>query len=235
MTSWGDEEAFGFSCPHCKKTAIANVVGIIPTKTERLRDSGGGWGSDATHVAERAVLVQCGVCRKPVLVDQVFNWGYETRAVLWPAPMRAISAAVPVAIRETCEEAQGCFQHAYYKASVVMVRRALEGVCADQGSDKTTLAASLADLESRGKLDKRLVEWAHELRALGNLGAHFTSEQVTREDASDALAFVEALLDYLYVLSAQFDAFKQRRSSAAQTAKANKASGKATKAPATAV
>jgi len=93
-----------------------------------------------------------------------------------------------------------------------MVRRTLEGICHDHGSTKSTLAASLAELEGQGKLDKRLTEWAHELRSLGNLGAHYTPEDVTREDAADALAFVEALLDYLYVLSVQFENFKGRRS-----------------------
>jgi hypothetical protein len=34
---------------------------------------------------------------------------------------------------------------------------------------------------------------------------------VSREDAQDALALAEALLDYLYVFSAQFAEFKQRR------------------------
>jgi hypothetical protein len=49
------------------------------------------------------------------------------------------------------------------------------------------------------------------LRVLGNQGAHFTGKQVPRPDAEDALALAEALLDYLYVFSAQFDAFKERR------------------------
>ena len=50
-----------------------------------------------------------------------------------------------------------------------------------------------------------------------NLGYSETREhtllvrRVSREDAQDALALAEALLDYLYVFSAQFAEFKQRR------------------------
>ena len=45
----------------------------------------------------------------------------------------------------------------------------------------------------------------------GNDGAHFTGRRVSREDAQDALALAEALLDYRYVFSAQFAEFKTRR------------------------
>jgi len=63
----------------------------------------------------------------------------------------------------------------------------------------------------RGLLDGRLLTWADGLRVLGNEGAHYTGSAVSREDASDALALAEAVLDYLYVLAAQFEEFQQRR------------------------
>lgn len=69
----------------------------------------------------------------------------------------------------------------------------------------------LQTLKSAGKIDGRLFEWAQALRVLGNEGAHFTEAEVTREDASDSIDLAEALLDYMYVLSAQFDEFKARR------------------------
>jgi hypothetical protein len=63
---------------------------------------------------------------------------------------------------------------------------------------------------SRGLIDQRLYEWAEELRFLRNAGAHHTGK-VSREDAEDAIALTEAMLDYLYVLSARFEKFKARR------------------------
>lgn len=47
---------------------------------------------------------------------------------------------------------------------------------------------------------------------LGNQGAHYTGVQVSREDATDALALAEALLDYMYVFTSQYEKFKSRRS-----------------------
>lgn len=72
----------------------------------------------------------------------------------------------------------------------------------------------LEQLKNDGKIDGRLFEWAQELRVLGNEGAHFTGTGVSREDAADGLALAEAPLDYLYVLAAQFEAFKARRAKA---------------------
>jgi hypothetical protein len=59
--------------------------------------------------------------------------------------------------------------------------------------------------------------WADGLRVLGNEGAHYTGSPVSREDAQDALALAEVVLEYLYVLTAQFEEFQQRRKGQADT------------------
>lgn len=69
----------------------------------------------------------------------------------------------------------------------------------------------LEQLKESGKIDGRLLEWSQALRLLGNEGAHFSEKVVTEDDAADALALAEALMDYLYVYSTQFEKFKQRR------------------------
>jgi hypothetical protein len=56
------------------------------------------------------------------------------------------------------------------------------------------------------------VDWAQTLRHVRNIAAHFNNDTITVQDAEDALAFSEALLDYLYVLTARFNAMKERRS-----------------------
>ena len=39
----------------------------------------------------------------------------------------------------------------------------------------------------------------------------FTDKVVTKQDASDALDLIEAMLDYVYVFSVKFEQFKARR------------------------
>ena len=79
------------------------------------------------------------------------------------------------------------------------------------GANRKTLQRSLQDLVQRDIIDSRLLEWANSLRLLGNVGAHFTDQAVTEQDASDALDLIEAMLDYVYVFSAKYEQFKARR------------------------
>ena len=139
---------------------------------------------------------------------------YSHRAnatVLWPQTDRTLSKTIPESLRLEHNEARTCFRNGAYTATVVMVRRTLEGVCAEHNVKDMTLVRALEEMKNKGLIEGRLLEWAQELRVLGNQGAHFTGKQVPRADAEDALALAEALLDYLYVFSAQFDAFKERR------------------------
>ena len=93
-----------------------------------------------------------------------------------------------------------------------MCGRTLEGACEMQGVKERTLQKALDKMKTLGIIDGRLADWADTLRDVRNAAAHFNDERVTRQDAEDALAYSEALLDYLYVLKARFEAMKARRS-----------------------
>jgi hypothetical protein len=92
-----------------------------------------------------------------------------------------------------------------------MVRRVLEGACRENSVQERTLVKSLEKLKADGFIDTTIAEWADALRILGNEGAHYTGKQVPRDDAEDALAFAEALLDHIYVLRKRFEKFANRR------------------------
>ncbi|MFC8420874.1 DUF4145 domain-containing protein [Streptomyces sp. NPDC057236] len=198
------------TCPHCEKPALAGVVG-------EASDFSGDDGPP--YLLE---LVRCGKCRKPFLtVEEDYGDGWDGEpGVLWPEQQRPLSLHVPEDLRRTHAEGRRCFSAKAYTATAVMVRRTLEAVCVDQGmvgdasGRPKPLFKMLEEMRDQGKIDGRLFEWAHELRSLGNQGAHYSSTSVTREDAADGLALAEALLDYLYVLHAQFNTFKKRRQAA---------------------
>jgi hypothetical protein len=162
--------------------------------------------------AWRYALARCQECFGPLLLAQDNPFERPERA--WPNPDgRELSSNIPDPLRREHGEARACLKAKAYTAVAVMVRRTLEGVCADQGVTKRQpLVASLRELHQQGKIEGRLLEWAEALRALGNQGAHFTGVQVSREDATDALALAEALLDYMYVVTNQYEQFKARRS-----------------------
>ncbi|MFD6335818.1 DUF4145 domain-containing protein [Streptomyces sp. NPDC060131] len=201
---------FPLICPHCEKPALATITG----------EAAGGGEEEPPYLLE---LARCGTCNEPFLtVEEDYGQGWDGPGVLWPEQLRPLSIHVPQSLRREHEEARQCFKAKAYTATAVMVRRTLEGVCSDQGVSGANgrskrLVQMLEQLKNDGKIDGRLLEWAQELRVLGNEGAHFTGTGVSREDAADGLALAEALLDYLYVLAAQFEAFKTRRAKGKET------------------
>ncbi|MFD5539857.1 DUF4145 domain-containing protein [Streptomyces sp. NPDC127079] len=188
-------------CPTCERAVLAKETGALELKYDP--DSPWAW---------RYALARCQECYGPLLLAQDDPFDRSER--VWPSPEgRELSSNIPDTLRREHSEARACLKAKAYTAVAVMVRRTLEGVCADQGVTKRQpLVASLRELHQQGKIEGRLLEWAEALRALGNQGAHFTGVQVSREDATDALALAEALLDYMYVFTNQYEQFKARRS-----------------------
>jgi hypothetical protein len=195
-------EAWPFICPHCEQASNAVVRGRAYWQSED-----GSQGPPAEWV-----LVQCDHCHEPALqVREDYGGGFaeDHPATVYPVPPR-LSPSVPAELRDEWNEAQTCFRAKAYAACVVMVRRTLEGTCAHQGVKSKTLAQGLKQLAANGLMDETLTRWANALRIVGNKGAHYTGEEVAREDAEDALAFAEALLDHIYVLRQRFTQFLAR-------------------------
>jgi hypothetical protein len=195
-----------FICPHCQAPAVAEFCGSAEW------DGYGNQGLEAFPTQWR--FVQCSVCRLPSIEwREDFGAGFDADqpAFLFPSPRR-LSAAVPKELAEEWREAALCFEHRAYKATVVLVRRTLEGACQLAGIREKPLQKALAALQAAGKVDGVMAEWADMLRVIGNEGAHFTGHSVSRDDAADALAFAEALLDHIYVMRTRFDDLKARRS-----------------------
>ena len=191
------------NCPKCNTRTLAEPV------THTVEDT--------VPWDDCYVVVACKICYEYMLISHPKD---ETAAkynfkrinkMLWPVSVREFSSTIPESLRLEHKEARACFNNAAYTATVVMVRRTLEGVCSENGVKKAPLISALKEMQNQGLIEGRLLEWAQELRVLGNEGAHFTGRRVSREDAQDALALAEALLDYLYVFSAQFAEFKRRR------------------------
>jgi Domain of unknown function (DUF4145) len=197
-----DEYLVDCSTCNTRTVAVPQTQLIAPEDVDPFR---------AVHV-----VVMCKICYEYLLIthdwDEKKTWKFrKANKVLWPSPSREMSSKIPESLRLEHKEARSCFSTAAYTATVVMVRRTLEGVCAENGVRRQPLIRALQQMQTEGLIEGRLLEWAEELRVLGNDGAHFTGRRVSREDAQDALALAEALLDYLYVFSAQFAEFKQRR------------------------
>jgi hypothetical protein len=137
--------------------------------------------------------------------------GFGDPIWLHPAPAPAVSPLVPLAIRREIEEARSCLNHGLFTAAAVMAGRAVEGIAKTYDVKNKTLHGSLQELGQRKILDGRFLEWANHLRVVRNEAAHFTGSQVTKDDAGDMVALVEAIVTYVFVFTRRFDEFSERR------------------------
>ncbi|MFG2043147.1 DUF4145 domain-containing protein [Dactylosporangium sp. NPDC048998] len=185
-------------CPNCDDPVLMEVAGTVGVPEEF-----NGVAADSS-----LLLLQCESCLMPTLMSKSTPGASPER--VWPAPERELSDAIPKELRDVHNEARICFRAKAYTAAAVMVRRTLEGVGQNLGTKPGSLISSLKELESRGLIEGRLLEWAQELRVLGNKAAHFAGGAINADDARDALELAEALLDYVYVFSAKFEQFKSR-------------------------
>ncbi|MGW6212763.1 DUF4145 domain-containing protein [Streptomyces sp. NPDC055109] len=200
-------------CSHCDGHALSTQQGTYELAPE----------GDEDFEPLLYTLVSCDKCRTPQLLRQESvmvaggHWGWTDATREWPSSASApLSPSIPSSIAREMSEARACFRAKLYTATAVMVRRTLEGMCVDQGTSKKALFAALGELRDANKIEGRLFDWAQALRALGNQGAHFSKEAVGREDAQDALELAEALLDYIYVFTAKYEEFQQRRTKASK-------------------
>lgn len=165
----------------------------------------------------KAVLASCPECYEPMLLGVEF-YGHQGDREVWsdpwrmyPTDFRRLSSAIPETIAVDFVEAQRVIRAKAYRAAIVMCRRVLEMTAAELGVRRRNLAASLDALKEDGHIDSRLYEWATELRLVGNAAAHDVGSEVSRLDAEDALAFTEAIIDYVFVYRDRFEQFQSRR------------------------
>jgi len=200
-------------CPECGKAVIAEPKGFVFTRND----------PDDDLAIYRWTLFACEEMQHPILtIETVYfsKWGPNGVEVatfgdevyrLYPPQDRVMSNEIPGELRRVHDEARACIRANAYTAAAVMSGRVIEGVCDLNNIKGGSLQNRLAKMKDDGLIDGRLWEWADALRAVRNTAAHFSAVSISKQDAEDAVAFTEALLDYLYVLTARFNAFKERR------------------------
>ncbi len=162
---------------------------------------------------KKLALLNCPRCMHAIVVEQIEHWGgyWSEPKTVYPNDLSGLSEEIPEALRDSFNEAAVCFNASSFNAAAIMCRRTLEGVCADLGIKKRSLAASLAALGEEGHIDGSMAAWANALRVAGNEAAHDVKSSVSRIDSQDLLEFTEAILDYVYVFKRKFEAFQARR------------------------
>lgn len=171
---------------------------------------------DDPTMPEEFTFARCEKCSRPVVFlreDYGLGDGFADDEYLrvYPPHKRTVSFALPAIVKESYEEAVRCESHKVYTACVVMIGRTLEAVTKEHVPEAGSMFRGLNKMVESGMLSKEIHEWADVLRLLRNIGAHPTAEKVSRTDASEALDFLQAILETLYYMRPKFVAMKGRR------------------------
>jgi hypothetical protein len=125
---------------------------------------------------------------------------YEPR-LMWPRPKRetVLHKSVPQSVQD-CYRDAASVRNSNPNAYAVMIRRALEVICRDQGLRGNTLHEQLEDLGSRKNHPPVLAEIGKEPKRLGNIGAHADEKRIDKDEVVILDRFFRLVLDYIYVI-----------------------------------
>lgn len=138
-------------------------------------------------------------------------WDMTPYQQVYPEARQPLPHYVPASIRDSHEEAVRCVGVRAHTAATLMARRGVEAICAEHGQVSGNLASKLTALKEAGTIDERLHDWSAVVSILGNSGAHDLDQTLTREDADDAISFLEALVNYLYTFKLRYETHLRRK------------------------
>lgn len=168
------------------------------------------------YIPMEYTFAYCEHCKTPSLfLREDYGRGFEEDEYyrLYPVNERLINFDVPEIVKQSYEEAVKSINASCWIASVVMVGRALEAVCKDAFPESKNVYTGLKKMKEKGLISEELLEWSNELRVLRNMGAHASDEKITAIDATEALDFLQAILEIFYHLRPKFNKMKERRAS----------------------
>lgn len=126
----------------------------------------------------------------------------------WQAP-RELVAVLPERVAHRYLEAWRV-RSASPTACAILVGSTLEAICAHEHIVGSTLPEKITALAQRKHLPTLLVDVAHALRYLRNIGSHEAEEAIVPDDIPAMLAGLETLVTYLYLLPLQRVTLEER-------------------------
>lgn len=183
-----------FPCGHCGNVAPQEIV-INHAESEERDDVGFQY-----QVGTTWEITKCSSCRKVSLIQilwhsefEPWNWEYK---VLYPPTLQPI-LGLPQSV-QTEYSAALKLKKVDENAFATSLRRVLEAMCLDKGATGHHLEDKLKDLSSKEVIPIHLVGMAHQLRKLGNVGAHADLGTLSENEAPFLHDVCRAILEYVY-------------------------------------
>ncbi len=208
------DKTFDLFCPQCNILVSARV---IASANGGFRSENPVDPADSEYHGEHYSIALCGRCSEPFLIRESL-YGvpgeFETvteEKVLYPSDHRLPLDDAPASVTRAYDQATRAFSAGLYEPSALMCRKAIDAAAISLGAQGDSLYDRLSALRQAGHIDKRLLDWAHAIRLVGNEAAHDPHLEVSRQDARDILDFTEAILIYLFALNRRFERLRARR------------------------
>ncbi len=135
----------------------------------------------------------------------------------YPKNRPKVDGIVPENVASVFLEAMVCFNVGAFRASAAMCRRALETSALERGATKgKKLVEQINELCEKQAITKDIKDWCHQIRIIGNMGAHPDDdglEIVSQTDADDLINFMEEYLNYVYIMPAKVAEKRKRKTS----------------------
>jgi hypothetical protein len=165
-------------------------------------------------------VYKCGNCAGYAHVlwsatEGAFAGGLHAYKVLpWPIMDKPQpSEQWPLQVQRFWTQAHQSHNREIWDAASVMARSALQVALREQGAAGRSLKDQVDSLADKGLLPPAMNDWATEVRLLGNEAAHpeVDETEANPQDVSDALEFLDQLLNYFYDLPAAIRRYRERR------------------------
>ena len=204
---WAPELLDNVNCPYCGR--LASYVVIDHMLDEKRNAISCSATCPGCRQSIRVWLVNPAPSSYPAKSGNLYLY---PRPSLNRKPMEGVDK-LPAGIGRAYSSAVAVFNAGVWSATAVCCRRVLEGIAKDLLQDNVhsgRLAQQLEDLKAHVDLARPLSSLADALRAGGNLGAHFDSDKEPDQGTAGRMVdFLEYLMEYLYVLPAEVESFRQ--------------------------
>lgn len=182
-------------CPHCRREVTFDAVGSDK------------WFNSHGNVSPGYAGVK--VCANPSCRGLVLFVQQDAVTQLFPPePLDFDVTGIPARVASLVEEAVACHAVACYRASAIMIRRALEEICADLGATGKDLMTRIESMKAKVVLPQGMIDAMHVLRVFGNDAAHLEAkayDEIGKEEVELAIAIAKEIVKGAYQLSHLLD------------------------------
>jgi hypothetical protein len=150
-------------------------------------------------------IVDCTDCNGRFVVKKRLGKDSEWVPV-YPITHKVVSKEVPEPIKSNFEEANLCYSVGAYRASLAMCQASLEALWRSKN------VGNLKELMESGIISKTLFGQSDEIRRWANIAKHQPiADVIEKEDVEQLMAYLDSILDHVFVQPAKFDALKKKR------------------------